>query len=385
MYETFYRFREKPFQIVPNPAFLYKSPKHETALAYLEYGVAENVGFILLTGEIGSGKTMLVHYILSRLDVSTIDAAVIFNTNVSAGELLGMILEEFEVPRAAGDKASLLSALNQFLIDRYAQRKRVLLIIDEAQNLSENALEEVRMLSNLQSDDQCLLQIMLVGQPELVVKLKKPSMRQFTQRIAASYHLTGLNREQTGEYISHRLVKAGGRSDLFTGAAVDLIHQLSGGIPRSINLLCQAALVYGFAEESQMISQDIVKQILEDNVGVGYVGAEHAPIAGAPDPGVHSVVETTNNNGFKERLDSIEQMVNDMQRTVEIRLRAIELDASSQRKETTQNLLQLLQEERKRNEQMMRKYTVLEMEFLNMQRLIGRGKKEATELKVGKV
>ncbi len=188
MYEKFYGFREKPFQIVPNPAYLYKSPKHEAALTYLEYGVAENVGFILLTGEIGSGKTTLVQYILGRLDTAT-EAAVIFNTNVSAEELLGLILEEFDVPRAAKDKAALLNALNQYLIDRYAQRKRVILIIDEAQNLSEKALEEVRMLSNLQSEDQCLLQIMLVGQPELVAKLKQPSLRQFTQRIAASYHL----------------------------------------------------------------------------------------------------------------------------------------------------------------------------------------------------
>jgi general secretion pathway protein A len=386
MYETFYRFQEKPFQIVPNPAFLYKSSKHEAALAYLEYGVAENVGFILLTGEIGSGKTMLVHYILSRMDTSSIDAAVIFNTNVSAGELLGMILEEFEIPRTAADKASLLSALNQFLIERYAQRKRVLLIIDEAQNLSENALEEVRMLSNLQSDDHSLLQIMLVGQPELVGKLKKPSMRQFTQRIAASYHLVGLNRQETGEYISHRLAKAGGRPDLFTAAAVDLIHELSGGIPRSINLLCQAALVYGFAEESQMISQDIVKQILEDNVGIGFVGANQAPgpDVSVPDPVTHPEVETTNNNGYKKRLDSIEQLVNDMQRTVEIRLRAIELDAGGQRKETIQNLLQLLQQERKKTEQLLRKYTVLEMEFLNMQRLVGRDKKMGLEIKTGK-
>jgi putative secretion ATPase (PEP-CTERM system associated) len=374
MYETFYQFREKPFQIVPNPAFLYKSPKHETALSYLEYGVAENVGFILLTGEIGSGKTMLVHYILSRLNAS-IDAAVIFNTNVSSEELLGMILEEFDVPRATNDKASLLSALNQFLIDRYAQRKRVLLIIDEGQNLSEKALEEVRMLSNLQSDDQSLLQIMLVGQPELVAKLKKPSMRQFTQRIAASYHLTGLNREETGEYISHRLVTAGGRPDLFTAAAVDLIHQLSGGIPRSINLLCQAALVYGFAEESQMISQDIVRQILEDNLGVGYPGAGPSPSAGVPDRGGEPAADASHNNGFQERIESIEQMVNDIQRTVDIRLRAIELDAGTQRRETTQNLLQMLQQERKRSEQMLRKYTVLEMEFLNMQRLISRDKK----------
>ena len=141
-------------------------------------------------------------------------------------------------------------AINGFLIDRYSQRKRVLLIIDEGQNLSEEALEEVRMLSNLQSDDQSLLQIMLVGQPELIAKLKQPSMRQFSQRIAASYHLTGLDRQETGNYIAHRLRMVGGDPDLFTPAAVDIIYKLSGGIPRAINLVCQAALVYGFAESA---------------------------------------------------------------------------------------------------------------------------------------
>ena len=247
MYEQFYGFKEKPFQITPNPAFLYRSSKHDTALTYLEYGLTENVGFILLTGEIGSGKTTLVQYILGRLE-SDIEAAVIFNTNVSAEELLALILEEFEIPRPAGGKADVLTALNGFLVERYARRKRVLLIIDEGQNLSDQALEEVRMLSNLQSDDQSLLQIMLVGQPELIAKLKKPSMRQFSQRIAASYHLTGLDREETEKYIAHRLQKAGGQPDLFTPAAVDIIYKLSGGIPRAINLVCQAALVYGFAE-----------------------------------------------------------------------------------------------------------------------------------------
>ncbi len=378
MYETFYGFREKPFQVVPNPAFLYKSPKHEAALAYLEYGVTENVGFILLTGEIGSGKTMLVHYILGRLNDAT-EAAVIFNTNVSAEELLGMVLEEFDVPRAKPDKASLLSAINQFLIDRYAQRKRVLLIIDEAQNLSENALEEVRMLSNLQSDEQGLLQIMLVGQPELVAKLKKPSMRQFAQRIAASYHLTGLNLEETGAYISHRLGKAGGRTDLFTPAAVELIHQLSGGIPRSINLLCQAALVYGFAEESQMISQDILRQIMKDNLGVGFAGVDHVPAAAVAEGALQPAAEIAGSAGLRERLDAIEQMVHELQRSCEIRFRAIELDAGNQRNEAMQKLILLLQQERQKAESLLRKYTAIQMKYLDLKRRVVEHKNRPVE------
>jgi general secretion pathway protein A len=176
MYEDFYNFAEKPFQIVPNPAYLYRSEKHDKALTYLEYGLRENVGFILLTGEIGSGKTMLIQYILTGLDADA-DVAVISNTNISPGQLLVMILNEFELPTKKIDKATALDSLNQFLIQRYAKKRQVLLIIDEAQNLSAEALEEVRMLSNLHSDDQPLLQIMIVGQPELVAKLKRPGLR----------------------------------------------------------------------------------------------------------------------------------------------------------------------------------------------------------------
>jgi len=352
MYEEFYGFREKPFQIVPNPAYLYKSPKHEAALTYLEYGVAENVGFILLTGEVGSGKTTLVQYILSRLD-ATIEAAVIFNTNVSPDELLGLILEEFDVPRASQDKAALLNALNQFLIDRYAQRKRVILIIDEAQNLSEKALEEVRMLSNLQSEDQCLLQIMLVGQPELVAKLRQPGLRQFTQRIAASYHLTALDRAETGAYIAHRLAKAGGPPDLFTPAAVDMIHQLSAGIPRSINLLCQAALVYGFAEGAGSVSQDLIRQIQEDNIGITLS-------SGPPEaPGVAGSAE---NDGLAVRLQKLETQLRDLQLRTDAVVQQNEYIASQSSDKLLARMERLLAEERKRNAELLQRCTKLELE-----------------------
>ncbi len=356
MYEKFYGFREKPFQIVPNPAYLYKSPKHEAALTYLEYGVAENVGFILLTGEIGSGKTTLVQYIVGRLDAAT-EAAVIFNTNVSPDELLGLILEEFDVPRAGQDKAALLNALNQFLIDRYARRKRVVLIIDEAQNLSEKALEEVRMLSNLQSEDHCLLQIMLVGQPELVAKLKQPSLRQFTQRIAASYHLTGLDREETGAYIAHRMVKAGGRPELFTTAAVDLIHQLSGGIPRSINLLCQAALVYGFAEGAKSVSQDLVRQIQEDNIGIALAPGPAEPAAAAP-PAAGPAAD----DGLPRRIQELENRLRDMRMRMDLYIQHNEKRAQQSADEVFTRLERLLDEERQTNAELLQRCTKLEME-----------------------
>ncbi len=358
MYEPFYGFSEKPFQITPDPAFLYRSAKHDTALTYLEYGLTENVGFILLTGEIGAGKTTLVQYILSRLE-SDLDAAVIFNTNVTADELLDLILDEFEIARPPGGKADRLMALNQFLVDRYARRRRVLLIIDEGQNLSDAALEEVRMLSNLQSDDRSLIQIMLVGQPELVARLKQPALRQFAQRIAASYHLTGLDRPETGNYIAHRLAKAGGNPDLFTPAAVDRIHHLSGGIPRAINLACQAALVYGFAEGARQIGQDTIRQISKDNLGVGLAAAPMAAPADGPAP---------HGNGFERKLGALEEDLKDLKQLVAGQLQSMEKHSQKLREDQFRQLIHLLRQERLQKEELVRQLARLEAENQSLRR-----------------
>jgi putative secretion ATPase (PEP-CTERM system associated) len=364
MYEKFYGFSEKPFQITPNPAFLYRSSKHDTALTYLEYGLSENVGFILLTGEIGSGKTTLVQYILGRLE-SDIEAAVIFNTNVSAEELLALILEEFEITRPPGGKADLLVALNTFLVDRYSLRKRVLLIIDEGQNLSDQALEEVRMLSNLQSDDQALLQIMLVGQPELVTKLRQPAMRQFSQRIAASYHLTGLDRPETGNYIAHRLQKAGGPADLFTPAAVDIIYKLSAGIPRTINLVCQAALVYGFAEGARKIGQDTIHQISQDNLGVGLAAAP----AGALAPAAEALsAASRNGNGFERKLGVLEADIKDLKELVAGRLQDMEKSSQRLREDQFRQLVDLLKQERRQKEELVQELAGLKLQYKRLKR-----------------
>jgi putative secretion ATPase (PEP-CTERM system associated) len=366
MYEKFYGFNEKPFQITPNPAFLYRSSKHDTALTYLEYGLTENVGFILLTGEIGSGKTTLVQYIVNQLG-SDMEAAVIANTNVSAEELLALILDEFEVARPPGGKADLLMALNSFLVDRYSRRKRVLLIIDEGQNLSDQALEEVRMLSNLQSDDQSLLQIMLVGQPELVTRLKQPSMRQFAQRIAASYHLTGLDREETGNYIAHRLKKAGARAALFTPAAIDVIFKLSGGIPRAINLVCQAALVYGFAENAQQINQDIIRQISKDNLCVGVDAV--APFRKPPAPGAEAPPAANHNgNGFDRKLSVLESEIKDLKDLVAGQLQDMAKHHQKLREDQFRQLVVLLKQEREQKEQMVQQLARLEAENKNLKR-----------------
>jgi general secretion pathway protein A len=198
MYNEFFGFNTTPFDIVPNPDYLYLSERHKIALDHLEYGLVGGASFILLTGEIGTGKTTLVREVLRRSIPLDTEVALIFQTNVSAEQLINMLLTEFELPTHPGDKPGALDELNQFLVARYSQNRRVLIVVDEAQNLTPDALEELRMLSNLQSDDHMLLQVILVGQPELKRKLLAPSLAQFAQRIAVNYHLTPLTEDEIG-------------------------------------------------------------------------------------------------------------------------------------------------------------------------------------------
>jgi general secretion pathway protein A len=244
------------------------SPRYENALTYLEYGLAEKSGFIMLTGEIGMGKTTLIRYLLNKLE-SEMEVGVILHTNVTSDQILKLILLEFELPTSEGDKSKELETLNQFLIEQYKAGKQVILIIDEAQNLTDEALEEVRMLSNLQSDEEILLQIMIVGQPELKRRLREPGLAQFSQRIAVSYHLSPVTRKECHDYIAYRLKTAGGSPDVFLQDAMDMIYDSSGGIPRTINLLCDACLVYGFADEINKIGKYIVQQVIDDKEGMG--------------------------------------------------------------------------------------------------------------------
>lgn len=342
MYESFYRLSEKPFQIVPDARYLFRSGKHENALTYLEYGLSEQVGMILLTGEVGSGKTTLIQYLLERLPDSTA-AAVVFNSTLSPEDLLRMVLSQFELEPQA-DKAANLNTLNHFLISLYGQRRHALLVVDEAQNLPAESLEEVRMLSNLQSETATLLQVVLVGQPELRERLARPEFRQVAQRIAVSYHLTGLTREDTGRYIAHRLQVVGGSPDLFTEAAVDLIHQISRGIPRAINVACQAALVYGFAEEAPRISQDIVKQIIDDNLTIGLNALEE------PEKNVSAPPK----DPLGGRIATLEALVKELKDTIEARCNGPEV----------KELARLLEEERAINEKLKTRQAELEQQLL---------------------
>jgi len=349
MYEKFYGLSEKPFHIVPNPHFLYLSQKHQHALTYLEYGIREGMGFILLTGEIGTGKTTLIRHMLNQIEAE-IEVAVIFNTNVSANQLLSLVLQEFELEADAVDKARNLDRIYQFLIRKYASRSRVLLIIDEAQNLSDEVLEEVRMLSNLQADDTLLLQIMLVGQPELKAKLKRPGLAQLTQRIAVNYHLMPLNREETGIYIASRLEKVGGRADLFTAEAVDEIYRASNGTPRSINLLCDSALVYGFADELPAIDQNIVLQVLADKGDLTGPGESRTTATESAAPAGIAAGELAM---FAERLAALEKLVQELRFQLALQHDELEKQAGGSRDDLVRQLTVDLTNERRKNEKLL--------------------------------
>lgn len=300
MYESHFGLTAKPFSLVPNPEILFLSKNHENALTYLEYGLSEKVGFILLTGEIGAGKTTLIRYMLNKME-SQIDIAVIFNTNFTSDQMFRRILSEFEVPCDTTDKERHLQLLYQFLIDRYAQGRHVLLIVDEAQNLSDDALEDIRMLSNLQTDDRILLQIMLVGQPELKSRLDMPDFRQLAQRIAVNYHITPLDEEQTRHYIGYRIHKAGGEPNLFAPEAINMIFAHSGGIPRSINLMCDTALVYGFAENLERIDTAVIEKVVKDQVCMSVSNGK--PIGRK----INGVVSGSGGPGIMERIYSLEE------------------------------------------------------------------------------
>ncbi|MEO0249188.1 MAG: AAA family ATPase [candidate division WOR-3 bacterium] len=377
MYETFYGLKEKPFQIVPDPSFLYRSEKHENALSYLEYGLNEQTGLVLLTGEVGSGKTTLIQYMLGRLNPN-VESAVIFNSNLTSDQLLNMVLSEFDF-EPPSDKTAALITLNDYLVRLYAEGRRALLIVDEAQNLSPSALEELRMLSNLHDGQHPLLQVVLVGQQELKVKLAQPAMRQLAQRIAVRYHLTGLNREDTGRYIAHRLAKAGGRSDLFTEAAVDLIFEISRGIPRAINLVCEAALVYGFAEESAFISQDIIRSIQKDQLDVGLVKERDiSEIEG----GLKDLSADRWESSLGQRLEAIEARLKNLEATLLERWEAIErFLADGQDAKALVEITRLWKEEQQRTKELTEKLSILEKEILPQARLPRKKRKRLREIK----
>jgi len=259
MYEAFYGLNEKPFNLTPDPRFLYLSAKHKEAFAHLLYGIRNRCGFVMVSGEIGTGKTTICRSLLKQLDPDT-EVAFIFNPKLSPVELLQTINSDFGIASKAETVRGLIDELNAHLLDRAAAGKNCVLIIDDAQILGTETLEQIRLLSNLETETEKLLQIVLIGQPELAKKLELTELRQLNQRITARYHLGTLGGDETLHYIAFRLRVAGGRKKVkFNRAAVRTVHRISGGTPRVINALCDRALLIGYTRETRHITPAIVR------------------------------------------------------------------------------------------------------------------------------
>ena len=242
MYESWYGFTEKPFNLTPDPKYLYLSRRHAEAFAHLEFGHRERGGFILITGEVGTGKTTLARYFLSRLPPDTHTAVVLYPA-LTASELLGSILDDLHVEAEGDSLKSRVDALHRFLLEARAAGRNVVLLIDESQDLSAEVLEQIRLISNLETDTEKLIQIVLMGQSELRDLLARHELRQLAQRVTARYHLSPLDLAETDEYIRHRITVAGGEGKVgFTSEALRHVHRLSGGVPRLVNLICDRVI-----------------------------------------------------------------------------------------------------------------------------------------------
>ncbi len=264
MYEQFFDLKKKPFDLVPNPEFIYFSRTHKRSHVFLDYGVRERAGFILLTGDVGSGKTTLIKHLMKQNDAN-IKYSKVFNTKVNSTQLISMINDDFGLEINNKDKVMLIRDLNDFLIDRYSKGYHSTLIIDEAQNMSAELLEEIRMLSNLETEDTKLLQIVLSGQPELRKKLLKPELRQLRQRISISCHIKPMSSEETEQYIYHRLEVAGNKKAVvFEDGVIETIHNFSRGIPRLINIVCDLLMLSAFVDETGDVSIQMTKEIVNE-------------------------------------------------------------------------------------------------------------------------
>jgi general secretion pathway protein A len=286
MYRAFYGLLRRPFEMTPDPAFLYLGETHREGLATLVYGVKARKGFVLLTGEVGTGKTTLLHALLSQLDANT-SSAFVFNPRLEPLDFFRVVFEELGIEEACRTKAEYLLALNRFLIGRLERDLPTLLIVDEAQNLSAEMLEEVRLLSNLETPTSKLIQIMLVGQPELKEKLAEPALRQLRQRIVLRHHLRPFNESELADYVEERLRLAGytGKG-IFRRAALRELHRVTGGIPRLVNIVCDGALLLGYARDRLELGAEEIREVARDlELAEAEPAAQPAPAAvGGPAP-----------------------------------------------------------------------------------------------------
>lgn len=263
MYNEFYGLMEKPFSILPDPEYLYWGNNHALAFSMLEYGILNQAGFTVITGEVGSGKTTLIRHLLNNMS-EELNVGLISNIQEDRGDLLQWVLLAFDQPFDDMSSVKLFDQFQKFLIAEYGRGRKAVLIVDEAQNLGLKTLEQLRMLSNINSDKHQLLQLILVGQPQLRDLLQSPELVQFSQRISSDYYLKPLNLEEVETYIEHRLKIAGCDEKIFDDDACTYIYMASRGIPRLINIICDTALTYGFSDDQKTITKDIIDKVIKD-------------------------------------------------------------------------------------------------------------------------
>ncbi|MGC8201385.1 ExeA family protein [Aliiroseovarius sp. PTFE2010] len=268
IYTEYYGFSERPFTLLPDPDFLYWSKPHRRAFAVLEYGIMSRAPLTVVTGEVGAGKTTLVQQLLQNLEEDTV-IGLISNAQGNRGDLLRWVLNSLNIPYGTSDDyVAMHQMLQDFCIDRYAEGFHVVLVIDEAQNLSAESLEELRMLTNINSNKDELLQLILVGQPELRDMIAQPRLRQFAQRVSAAYHLDPMDEQTTEEYIRHRLRHVGGTGDEISSSAIRLIYAETNGVPRLVNKLCDLSMVYAAGADMRSVGPALVKELIEDGIFV---------------------------------------------------------------------------------------------------------------------
>ena len=318
MYTSFFGFKNKPFQLTPDPEFLFMSRAHKRALIYLNYGITDNTGFILLTGEIGTGKTTLLRSMIKHIP-QNIKLARINNTKVNSEQLISMINEDFGLDIKGLDKTQLLSKLTDFLIAQYSEGGRSMIIIDEAQNLSTDLLEEIRMLSNLETDKSKLLQIVLVGQPELNIKLSRPELEQLRQRITVCTHISPLTREEIDPYIKSRLRVAGNEEGVtFEEGVTDAIYYFSKGVPRLINILCDFCLLTAFTDGRKTIGMGLINEVINDLISERPETKAAAALSEeSMSPDKYSDIENALSS-IHVRLQNLEATVHEIQKNINI-------------------------------------------------------------------
>ena len=322
MYDSFYNLKKKPFQLNPDPEFFYNSAVHKRALAYLRYGLAQGEGFVVVTGEPGTGKTMLVKELFSTLRNENTVAGLMVTSQVGAEDTLRIIAATFGLSYDGDAKAVLLKNLEEFFKLKAREGKRVLLVVDEAQNLPVQSLEELRMLLNFESEGRSIFQVFLLGQDELRATLQGAKMEQVRQRITAMYHLRPLESEETKEYILHRLTTAGWAHDPeFTNEAFEEIYRHTQGVPRIINTLCDRLLLYGYLEELHMLDLDSVRLVInemeQDAVHVQPTSSRGAPNLETPVYPIESGRATPVDGSLEERVLQLEKLVSTLRKTVQ--------------------------------------------------------------------